>query len=179
MLIPRKSTQAKRVNAFIEVRRSRIHGQGLFSRRLIRKGARLIEYVGEKVTKAESNRRGLALYERSKATGGASVFIFELNETHDLDGEKSYNPARLANHSCDPNCEFVNENDQLYLYALRDIAKGEEITFDYGYDMAHFLEHPCRCGADNCVGFIVRTDQRPKLKRLLMRKAAVGKKRTK
>lgn len=172
MLIARKTVQSKRVNAFLEIRRSRIHGQGLFARRLIRKGTRLIEYVGERVTKKESNRRGLALHEDSLRTGGASVYIFELNETHDLDGNKPYNHARLANHSCDPNSEFINEEDRLHLYALRDIGKGEEITFDYGYDIAHFLDHPCRCGSENCVGFIVRADQRKKLRRLLARKAA-------
>ncbi|MCC5807034.1 MAG: SET domain-containing protein-lysine N-methyltransferase [Opitutales bacterium] len=172
MLIPRKSVQSKRVNAFLEIRNSRIHGQGLFARRLIRKGARLIEYVGELVTKKESNRRGLALHEESQRTGGASVYIFELTDTHDLDGDKPYNHARLANHSCDPNCEFINEDDRLFMYALREIEKGEEITFDYGYDIAHFLDHPCRCGSANCAGYIVRTDQRKKLRRLLARKSA-------
>ena len=119
----------------------------------------MIQYVGELIDKEESNRRGLELFEESKKTGGASVYIFELNEESDLDGNKDYNDARLINHSCEPNAEMVNDEDELWLYALRDILPGEEITFDYGYDIEHFLDHPCRCGKTACVGFIVSREQ--------------------
>jgi len=159
----------ERANAFCEVRDSGIHGRGLFARRRLRKGTRIIEYRGELIDKEESNRRGLALMEEAKKTGGASVYIFDLNSKFDLDGNKPWNPARLANHSCAPNCEMVNEDDRLFLYALKEIAAGEELTFDYGYDIEHFMDHPCRCGSATCVGFIVRKDQRAKLMRILAR----------
>lgn len=155
------------INPFCEIRRSPIHGQGVFASRRIRKGSRLIEYLGERVDKEESNRRGLALLDQSRKTGGASVYIFDLNDTWDLDGDKPYNHARLINHSCHPNAEMVNEEDRLFLFSLREILPGEEITFDYGYDVAHFLDHPCHCGAPQCVGFIVSRSQWPQLRRRL------------
>ncbi len=157
----------KQVNPFCEVRRSPIHGLGLFASRFIRKGTRIIEYVGERIDKEESDRRGLALLEEAKRTGGGAVYIFELNDQWDIDGNKPWNDARLINHSCEPNGEMVNEDDRLWLYAVRDILPGEEITYDYGYDVEHFLDHPCRCGSPSCVGYIVATPQRDKLRRRL------------
>lgn len=159
-----------RVNAFCEARQSVIHGKGIFSTRPIRKGVKIIEYLGERIDKEESNRRGLELFEKSLKTGGASVYIFDVNDEWDLDGDKPYNHARLINHSCEPNCEMVNEDDRLFLYALKDIRKGEELSFDYAYDMEHYKEHPCRCGTRSCVGYIVNSAQRKKLKRMLARK---------
>ncbi|MCD8481810.1 MAG: SET domain-containing protein-lysine N-methyltransferase [Verrucomicrobia bacterium] len=161
----------RKVNQHCEVRESPIHGKGLFARRAIRAGTRIVEYVGELISKEESTQRGLALMEQAQRTGGASVYIFELNDNHDLDGNFEWNPARLCNHSCDPNCEVVNEDDRLFMYALRDISKSEELSFDYGYDIAHFLDHPCRCGSASCAGYIVRADQRSKLKRRLQRRS--------
>lgn len=135
----------------------------------MRAGVRLLEYRGELIDKEESNRRGLELFDQAKKSGGASVYIFDLNESHDLDGNKPWNPTRLVNHSCDPNCEMVNEDDQLFLYSLRPLKKGEEITFDYGYDIEHFLDHPCRCGASGCMGYIVSQAQWPRLRKVLAR----------
>lgn len=167
---PAKKGTRFRVNAFCEARQSIIHGKGLFSTRPIRKGTKIIEYLGERIDKEESNRRGLELFEESQKTGGASVYIFDVNEEWDLDGDKPYNHARLINHSCEPNCEMVNDDDRLFLYALKDIKKGEELSFDYGYDIAHYKDHPCRCGKPSCVGYIVNTAQRKKLLRMLSRK---------
>lgn len=169
---PKTPAPVKQVNPFCEIRRSPIHGMGVFSSRKIRKGTRILQYVGELIDKEESNRRGLALFEEARKTGGASVYIFELNDECDLDGNKPYNDARLINHSCDPNAEMVNEDDELWLFALRDILPGEEITFDYGYDIEHFLDHPCRCGSDNCIGYIVSRSQWPLLKRKLRKRSA-------
>ena len=172
---PKRSQTVKQVNAFCEVRQSPIHGRGVFASRQIRKGSRIIEYVGEKIDKEESNRRGLELFEESQKTGGAAVYIFDLNDEWDLDGNKEYNDARLINHSCEPNAEMVNEDDELWLYALRDIRQGEEISFDYGYDLEHFLDHPCRCGTDSCVGYIVAQSQWKQLKRRLKKKGKKSK----
>jgi len=164
---PKRPSPVKQSNAFVEIRKSPIHGMGVFASRRIRKGTRIIQYIGERIDKEESNRRGLALFEEAQKTGGASVYIFDLNDEWDLDGNKPYNDARLINHSCEPNAEMVNEDDELWLYALRDILPGEEISFDYGYDLEHFLDHPCRCGKDACVGYIVSRAQWPELKRRL------------
>jgi uncharacterized protein len=162
-----RTPSAQPVNAFCEIRFSRIHGRGIFARRPLRQGVKLLEYRGELIGKEESNRRGLALFEQAKETGGASVYIFDLNETHDLDGNKSWNPARLINHSCAPNAEMVDDEGRLYLYTLRKVRRGEEITFDYGYDVAHFMDHPCRCGKPGCVGYIVARSQWKRLQKLL------------
>ncbi len=161
------------VNAFCEIRFSKIHGRGVFTSRNLRLGSKIIEYRGELIDKEESNRRGNELFETSQHTGGASVYIFDLDETHDLDGDKEWNPARLINHTCEPNAEMIDEDGRLYLYALSDIRKGEEISFDYGYDIEHFLDHTCRCGKPSCVGYIVSQAQWLKLaKRLKNKKRA-------
>jgi hypothetical protein len=160
---------------YCEVRDSIIHGRGLFATCDIAKETQVIEYAGEIVDKDESNRRGLEQEEMAEKTGEGAVYIFELNEMHDIDGNFDWNPARLANHSCDPNCEAENVDDHIWIVAIKDIQKGEEITFDYGYDISHYERHPCRCGSANCVGYIVHRDQRRELKKLLKKKGKAGK----
>src|ERR1041385_2736909 len=118
----------------VEVRPSRIHGQGLFARNAIAAGARVLEYAGEKITKAESLRR----------CEGSNEYIFGLDETHDLDGNVPWNPARFMNHSCAANCEAELDGGRIWAVARRDIAAGEELTFNYGYDLVDYREHPCR-----------------------------------
>jgi SET domain-containing protein len=84
------------------------------------------------------------------------------------------------NHSCDGNCEAINSDGEIWIIAIQDIKKGDELVYDYGYDMEHFLDHPCLCGSRNCIGYIVREDQRMKVKRLLKsRKKKRGKKNKK
>jgi uncharacterized protein len=130
---------------WISFRRSRIHGTGGFARVNIPAGTRLIEYVGEKITKVESLRRCEANNE----------YIFTIDDEHDLDGNVSWNPARFINHTCAPNCEAEWDENRIWILALRDIPEGEELSFNYGYDLEDYREHPCRCGAAECVGFIV------------------------
>jgi SET domain-containing protein len=124
---------------------SHIHGLGGFAKTDIPSGSRVIEYVGEKITKQESVRRCEA----------SNHYIFALNEREDLDGNVDWNPARYVNHSCAPNCEVEWDGSHLWLVAKRDIQAGEEITFNYGYDLVDYREYPCACGAAECVGFIV------------------------
>lgn len=145
------------------VRSSSIHNRGIFARTDIAKDDPIIEYLGEKITKAESQRRGDALHAKSKKTGGAAVYIFTLNKKHDLDGAKGRNPARYINHSCAPNCEAYIGRGRIWIHALRDIKEGEELTYNYGFDVDTWEDHPCRCGAERCVGYIVAEDQWPKL----------------
>ncbi|MEZ5388161.1 MAG: SET domain-containing protein-lysine N-methyltransferase [Prosthecobacter sp.] len=145
------------------VRSSSIHNRGIFARADIPKDTPIIEYTGEKITKAESQRRGDALINRSKKSGGAAVYIFTLNQRYDLDGAKGRNPARYINHSCAPNCEAYVIRGRIWIYSLREIKAGEELTYNYGFDIDSWDEHPCRCGSERCVGFIVDENQWPLL----------------
>ena len=124
---------------------SPIHGTGGFAKAAIRKGTRILEYLGEKISKAESLRR----CEQNNA------YIFTLNDQQDLDGNVPWNPARFINHSCAPNCEAEKDDDCIWVIATRDIQAGEEITFNYGYDLVDYKDSPCLCGAPNCVGYMV------------------------
>lgn len=155
---------------WIIVRRSDIHHRGVFARRDIPEGSQVVQYAGERVTKAESDRRGWALLERSKETGEAGVYLFELNKRHDIDGNVPWNVARLINHSCDPNCEVQILRGRIWVIALRDIPKGEELSFNYGFDLENYEDHPCRCGSVRCVGFICGEDYWPALKRKLRKR---------
>lgn len=148
---------------YVKTASSRIHNRGLFAAKRIPQDAYVIQYLGERIGKKESNRRGLAQHDRSLAGDVGSVYIFELDEKRDIDGNYEWNIARLANHSCSPNCEAQNVDGEIWLVALRDVAKGEEITFDYGYALEHWEDHPCRCGSPDCAGYIVRTEDRLKL----------------
>lgn len=151
---------------WVEVRGSEIHGRGLFAIRKIPEETNIIEYVGDKVSKEESDRRGWDLYERAQGTEDAAVYIFTLNDDYDIDGDVEWNSARLINHSCDPNCEAVIEDDHIWISALRKIKKGEELFYNYGFDLENFEGHPCHCGSSRCVGYIVGEEYWPKLKKL-------------
>jgi SET domain-containing protein len=150
-----------------KVASSSIHARGLFATSDIEPDSKVIQYLGEKISKKESERRALEWEEKARKKGEGLVYIFELNKKWDLDGQVGENPARYINHSCDGNCEAVNDDEEIWIVARKAIAKGEELTYDYGYNMEHFLDHPCKCGSKNCVGYIVREDQRKKVKKLL------------
>jgi uncharacterized protein len=129
----------------VAFRASPIHGTGAFANTAIRRGVRVLEYVGQMISKAESLRR----------CQGDNEYIFALNAEHDLDGNVEWNPARFINHSCDPNCEALMEEGRIWIVARRDVQRGEEITFNYAYDLEDYEDYPCRCGSPNCVGYIV------------------------
>ena len=133
------------VNEWLLVATSVIHGQGGFARTAIPAHTQVIEYVGDRITKAESRRRCEL----------ENHFIFTLDEEWDLDGNVDHNPARFINHSCQPNCEAQDIEGRIWIVACRDIAAGEELSFNYGYDLEDYRDHPCRCGAPGCVGYIV------------------------
>ena len=160
-------------NRWVFVKDSGIHGKGVFAKRDIPKDKKIMEYFGERISKKESNRRGNEQMEkaaRDKKVG--AVYIFDLNDKWDIDGNVPENIARFANHSCDENCEAYNIDDRIFYYSSKKIKAGEEILIDYGYALEHFAEHPCRCGAKGCVGFIVaRVDRRKLLKMRSQKKA--------
>ena len=139
----------------IVVRQSGIHGTGVFARRDLPKDCQVIEYVGEKISKIESARR----------IDADNEFIFTLDDDYDLDGKVPWNPARFINHSCTPNCEAEIDGHRVFINALRDIKTGEELSFNYGYDLEDYREHPCRCGTEQCVGFMVAEEHFDKVRR--------------
>jgi len=143
---------------YCEARSSEIHGTGVYAIKDIPVGKKIIEYLGERIDKEESERRANEQMELAEKTGDAAVYIFTLNKKWDIDGNMPWNTARLLNHSCAPNCEAWIEEKQIFLYSLRDIADGEELTFDYGFDIENYEDHPCLCGSDECVGYIVGRD---------------------
>jgi SET domain-containing protein len=146
---------------------SAIHGRGVYARRAIPAGTRIAEYTGERITKAEALRRDEARLARLRRGGDGSVYVFELNKRHDIDGRLSRNIVRLINHSCAPNCETAVVRGHVWISARRDIAEGEELTYDYGFPYGEWRNHPCRCGAPGCVGFIVNKAQRWRVRKIL------------
>jgi len=144
---------------YCEVRGSEIHGRGVYATTFIPKETKIIEYVGELVDKDESAKRGVSQHAKSIKTGDAAVYIFTLSRNYDLDGNVPWNTARLINHSCAPNCEAWIEGRKIFIHALTDINTGEELTFDYGFDVDCYEDHPCLCGKDGCVGYIVSRSQ--------------------
>lgn len=140
-----RAAQAGDSTLLVCFKSSSIHGTGAFATRTIAAGTRVLEYVGEKISKSESLRR----CERNNEC------IFALNSEQDLDGNVPWNPARFVNHSCAPNCEAEMEDGRIWITAARDIRPGEEITFNYGYDLEDYRDYPCRCGSPGCVGYIV------------------------
>ncbi len=145
-----------------KVKRSKIHGTGVFSTKNIPKNTKIIQYIGEKISKSEGDRRSAARikkYLNSKKTG--SVYIFELNKQFDIDGSPNYNKARYINHSCEPNCEVDIIKNEIWISSIKNIKKGDELHYDYGYsfDKDDYKDHLCKCGSKNCIGFIISSDE--------------------
>jgi uncharacterized protein len=137
----------------IKVRRSKVHGSGVFAAQRIRKGQRIMEYLGERISHAEADRR----YENKDASDN-HTFLFIVDRKTVIDAGAGGNEARLINHSCEPNCESVIESRRVFIEALRSIAPGEELAYDYQIqrdkdDPANVDEvFACRCRAENCRG---------------------------
>jgi hypothetical protein len=150
----------------LELRKSRVHGTGVFAAQPIRKGQRIIEYLGERVSHGEADRR----YE-DKDAGDNHTFLFIVDRRTVIDAGVGGNDARFINHSCDPNCESVIEERRVFIEALRDIASGDELAYDY--QIQRDPDDPddidevfvCRCGSDGCRGTMLWPTQRPKKKK--------------
>ena len=149
-----------------KVKKSKIHGTGVVALEDIKKGVKIIQYIGEKITKKEGDRRSAARIKKylNKKNEG-SVYIFELNKRHDIDGSFAYNKARYINHSCSPNCEVDIVKNEIWINSIKKINKGEELSYDYGYpfDPEDFKDHICKCGSKNCIGYIISQDDWKKL----------------
>lgn len=123
------------------IRSSAIHAAGCYTTTPIHKGERVAEYTGHIVTKAEAD----IAYEESPIT-----YLFGLG-----DGEMvidGHSTAMFINHSCDANCETSEEDNRVYVMAIRNIAAGEEITYDYCLYDGGDDEATCNCGARKCRG---------------------------
>ncbi|HVH83798.1 MAG TPA: SET domain-containing protein-lysine N-methyltransferase [Steroidobacteraceae bacterium] len=137
----------------IEVRASPLHGLGVFALRRIPRGSRVIEYLGERISHEEADRR----YEHKSADDN-HTFLFIADDTTVIDAGVDGNEARFVNHACDPNCESVIEHARVFLDAIRTIAPGEELTYDY--QIQREADDPpdidvvfaCRCGKARCRG---------------------------
>ena len=150
----------------------------MFAACSIKKGQDILQYFGERITHEEADRRGLEREARLAGSDEGQVYLFTLDDKWVLDGNEENNPARLINHSCEPNCEAIiygeGEEAEIWLTAKRKLKAGEELSFDYGFDLESYEGHPCRCGSKICVGYIVGEDYRPKLKKLLKKKNAAN-----
>lgn len=148
-----------------EIRKSEIQGRGVFAKRRIRAGQRIIEYAGERITNEEADRR----YD-DESMGRHHTFLFTLDKNTVVDGARGGNDARLINHSCDPNCEAVIERGKIWIYAKKNIQPGVELAYDYKYertnDPADEEFYKCECGSPKCRGTIMK----PKRKRKRARK---------
>lgn len=142
---------------WVEFRRSRIHGMGGYARKFIPRETYVIEYVGEKICKEESERR----------CDADNRYIFTYDDEFDLDGSVEWNLARWINHSCEANCETIDDDGEIWIAAVRDIQPGEELTFNYCYDLEDYKAHPCRCGSSRCVGYIVAQEYHDTVRRQL------------
>ena len=99
--------------------------------------------------------------ESEKFDNSKPIYLFNLNNKYDLDGDVSWNTARLINHSCINNCDYEGKGLKLWVTAIKDIKKGEELTCDYGFGYdSDYKQFPCKCGSKNCVGYIVREGSR-------------------
>jgi len=136
------------------VRRSAIHGRGVFAARTIRRGTDIIEYRGERITMKEADRRP-----PSDPDNPYHTFLFELDDGRVIDASVRGNAARWINHSCAPNCEPYEDDDgRIFIAARRTIRKGEELAYDYRLNIGGRITkamreaYACRCGAPRCRG---------------------------
>ena len=137
----------------IQVRRSGVHGKGVYALQPIAKGETVIEYIGEIITWKEALRR-----HPHDPANPTHTFYFHLDDGHVIDGKHHGNAARWINHSCAPNCEADQEGMRVFVKALRNIKAGEELFYDYGLVIDERItpqlkrEYACLCGARSCRG---------------------------
>jgi SET domain-containing protein len=138
------------------VRRSPIHGRGVFATVDIPKGERVIEYKARKITWAQADR-----WYADDDSKPSHTFLFTLDDKYVLDGNKDANSARWINHSCKPNCESDIVDGRIWIESLRDIKAGEELNYDYNITLetphtpAEKRRWSCRCGSKNCRGTLL------------------------
>jgi hypothetical protein len=154
--VARHATVTRSTTPPFEVRRSRIQGRGVFATRRIRTGQRLIQYIGQPISHEEADRR------YDDKNGRHHTFLFVLDEDTVLDARRGGNDARFINHSCEPNCQTVIEDGEIWVEAIKPIAPETELVYDYRFDWDDAYEpddvryYACRCGSAKCRGTILR-----------------------
>jgi len=166
-------------NPLYVVKRSKIHGRGVYAARRIRSGTRIIEYVGDRISHGEADSR----YEM-KADDDGHTFLFVVDDDLCIDAGVGGNPARFINHKCDANCETIIEGRRVFIEAIRTIQPGEELGYDYQLtwestdDAEELALYTCRCGAAKCRGTMLDREsvdaKRKKQKKAAAKRKAVA-----
>ena len=157
-----------------------MHGKGVFALQDIAEGETLIEYVGEVISWDEAQDR-----HPHDPNDPNHTFYFHVNEDKVIDALHGGNSSRWINHSCDPNCEADEQNERIFIKALRNIQAGEELNYDYGliidepYTKKLLAEYPCWCGAKNCRGTLLSPKDREDTPKIPSQKKAKGKAKSK
>ena len=145
--------------ALYKIKKSNIDNKGLVAAKDIKKGTKIIEYKGKIISVKQSEND-------PKFDNGKAIYLFNLNKKYDLDGNFKFNTARLINHSCDPNCEVFGTGLKIWVYAMKNIKKGEELSYDYGFSYDEdYINYPCKCKSKVCVGYIIREGSRWRIKK--------------
>ncbi len=140
----------------IQVRRSGVHGKGVFALTDIAEGETLVEYTGERISWKEALRR-----HPHDPKDPNHTFYFSIEDGRVIDAKHGGNASRWINHACEPNCEADEEDGRVFVKALRNIAAGEELNYDYGltiderYTPKLKAQYPCWCGAPSCRGTLL------------------------
>ncbi|MDP2819305.1 MAG: SET domain-containing protein-lysine N-methyltransferase [Polaromonas sp.] len=140
----------------IQTRTSGVHGKGVFAVQDLAEGETLIEYIGEIINWKEALRR-----HPHDPKDANHTFYFHIDKNHVIDAKYGGNSSRWINHSCKPNCEADEQDGRVFIKALRNIAAGQELFYDYGliidapYTRKLLAEYPCWCGAKNCRGTLL------------------------
>jgi len=156
----------------IQMRRSDVHGNGVFAVQDLAEGETLIEYKGEVISWKEALRR----HPHDPAQPN-HTFYFHIDDGRVIDGNVKGNDARWINHSCEPNCEADEVDGRVYIKALRNISAGEELNYDYGliidepYTPKLLSEFPCWCGSEQCRGTLLTPKDDEKKKKKKAKKA--------
>jgi uncharacterized protein len=156
------TTPAKRSKK-VEVRQSPIHGRGVFARRDLKKGEKVMEYKGQIIDWAEALRR-----HPHDPSQPHHTFYFHLDDEHVIDGRVQGNDARWINHSCAPNCEAEQDGKRVFIHTLKKIAEGEELFYDYGlvldepYTKQLKKDFACYCGSQQCRGTLLAPKDKPR-----------------
>jgi SET domain-containing protein len=159
---PKRAARPSAAPAY-RLRRSRVHGSGLFATRLIPKDTQIIEYVGEHISHEEADRR-----HADNAPDDGHTFLFTIDAKTVIDAGVGGNLSRFINHSCDPSCEVILDDERPFVVSLRTIQAGEELAYDY--NLTRSPDDPpeieqvfgCRCGAPSCRGTMLAPPKKPK-----------------
>ncbi len=159
----------------VTVKKSKVHGQGVFARAKIAAGTPVLEYLGKRLSPAAARKQQ-----------PDNPYLLNVDAKTTIDGSGDDNIARFLNHSCAPNLELLVYKKRVFLIALRDIKRGDELTYDYNLVIHGDVDIPtalaetaCSCGAPECRGTMLRIDDDPAAKKALQRARASKKKQKK